>query len=400
MIMNILVANHHLSNIGGSETFTYTLIEELVRRGYNVEYFTFHKGITSDKIECNLGVKFMSQNKYDLILANHNSCVEKLFSYGYTIQTIHGIYPELEQPSPYADFHIAISNEVQNHLSLLGFPSVLIKNGVNLDRFNTKKQPHHHLKTILSLCQSEEANTFIKEAIKGENIDLIEFNKHQNPIWETEDYINSADMVIGLGRSLYDAMACGRPVICFDNRHQYMDSVGDGYLKDIIYGSINYNCSGRFLKKQFTQEDLLTEIKKYNANDGAFFRNFAEKELDIRKSVNTYLEIYQKKLNLSNLIKTKHDIQTYGKSFAKNFITIKNISDIEELNATPSFQIYKKVLKQLSSHYLLPNNYDSEKLAVIKDYFLFIQQQFKKQYPIRGRLTLLFDKILGKRQIK
>ena len=30
--VNILVANNHLFNVGGSETFTYSLIEELVKR--------------------------------------------------------------------------------------------------------------------------------------------------------------------------------------------------------------------------------------------------------------------------------------------------------------------------------------------------------------------------------
>lgn len=321
--MKVLVANHHLKDIGGSETFTYTLIEELVRRGLDVEYFTFHKGFTSQKIEEKLGVPFMSKNHYDLILANHNSCVEKLFPYGYTIQTIHGIFPELEQPSPYADFYVSISNEIQNHLSVLGYPSILIKNGINLDRFKPKSTPNKKLTKILSLCQSDEANNLIRNAIKNEDIELIDFNKHKNPIWEIEDYINSVDLVIGLGRSLYDAMACGRPVLCFDNRHQYMDSFADGYLREIIYGAINYNCSGRFLKKQFTEEELLAEIKKYNANDGEFFREFAQKELCIKKNVDDYLNISHKKPNTLKPIKVKYAIHIFGKENYNRYLDIK-----------------------------------------------------------------------------
>ena len=52
----ILVANNYLNNFGGSETFTYTLIEELLKRGFEVEYFTFEKGLFSDKIEKDLAV--------------------------------------------------------------------------------------------------------------------------------------------------------------------------------------------------------------------------------------------------------------------------------------------------------------------------------------------------------
>lgn len=321
--LKILVANHHLVRIGGSETFTYTLIEELVRRGFDVEYFTFHKGITSQRIEEDLGVKFMSKNKYDLILANHNTCVKELFSYGYIIQTIHGIYPVLEQPSPYADFYVSISNEIQNHLSRLGYFSVLIKNGINLERFKSIKPLNNKVKKILSLCQSDEANDFIRDAIENEEIELVKFNKFTNPIWDIEKYINDVDLVIGLGRSLYDAMACGRAVICFDNRHQYMDSLADGYLRDIIYGSINYNCSGRFLKKQFTKEELLAEIKKYDANDGDFFRKFAERELSIRKNVDAYLEIFERKTDKDSVVKIKYAIGILGKKNYDRYVRLK-----------------------------------------------------------------------------
>ena len=83
-IKNILIANHQLKFVGGSETFTYTLIEALKNKGYSVEYFTFFKGITSDKIEQNLSVNFMSKKRYDLILANHYTCVRYLSRKGPT----------------------------------------------------------------------------------------------------------------------------------------------------------------------------------------------------------------------------------------------------------------------------------------------------------------------------
>ena len=63
--MNILVTNNHLKTYGGSETFTYALIEELCRLGHHLEYFTFEKGLTSNKIEQNLNVHFFSRKKYN-----------------------------------------------------------------------------------------------------------------------------------------------------------------------------------------------------------------------------------------------------------------------------------------------------------------------------------------------
>ena len=77
-MLNILVTNNHLKHYGGSETFTYAFIEELCKRGYNVEYCTLIKGAVSDKIEQDLGVNYLSKKKFDVVFANHVSCIEVL----------------------------------------------------------------------------------------------------------------------------------------------------------------------------------------------------------------------------------------------------------------------------------------------------------------------------------
>lgn len=292
-VKNILVATNHLHMLGGSETFTYTLIEELSKRQhYNVEYFTFNKGIVSSKIENNLNVSFMSKSRYDLILANHNTCVDFLFKKGFIIQTCHGIYPKLEQPSHRANGFVSISEEVQNHLALKGFSSIKILNGINLIRFKSLKNINTELKTVLSLCQSEEANSFIKSCCDSINVNFIKADKNIENIWEVNELINESDLVIGLGRSAYEAMSCGRPVVVYDNR-SYFDSYGDGYVKDVLGLSLINNCSGRYFKYKFNEKDLIRELLKYRKDDGLFFRKFSERELDINKNLDLYINYWK-----------------------------------------------------------------------------------------------------------
>jgi len=286
---NILVANYSLKTVGGSETFTYTLIEELKKRDYNVEYFTFTKGDISNRIENNLGVNFMSRKKYDLILANHNTCVKKIFKRGFTIQTCHGIYPELEQPSRFADAHVSISNEIQNYLANKGFSSRLILNGINCNRYSIKKNINETLTTVLSLCHSNSANDILAEIAERLNFKLKIAYKYEKPIWKIEDEINEVDLVVGLGRSAYEAMACGRPVIIWDKR-DYFESYGDGYIKNKLGFSIQNNCSGRYSKKTYTTKELEQEFNKYNFKDGEYFRSFAENNLNIKSTVNQYFD--------------------------------------------------------------------------------------------------------------
>ncbi|MDT0643053.1 UDP-glycosyltransferase [Zunongwangia sp. F363] len=291
--MKILVATNHLYQYGGSETYTFTLIEEINRRkNFDVEYFTFKKGSVSERIENQLGVKFLSKEKYDLILANHNSCVEKLYGMGFIIQTCHGIFPSLEQPSDKADAYVSISQEVQSHLADKGYSSKIILNGLNLNRFKPKNPVSKNLRNVLSLCHSVEANSFIEEICKLNQWKFLKAYKYDSPLWEIENKINEADIVIGLGRSAYEAMACGRPVVIFDKR-RYSDWFGDGYVKNILGLSLINNCSGRYFKYNFSSEDLELEIKKFRKNHSVYFREFAEKELDIVKNTDKYLEYFE-----------------------------------------------------------------------------------------------------------
>ena len=289
--ISILVANNHLVNPGGSETFTYTLIKELIRREFDVEYFTLIKGYFSNRMESELGVKFKRKKTYDLILANHNTCVEALVGCGFIIQTCHGIFPKLEQPSSYANFHVSISQEVQNHLALKNYASTLILNGIDIEKFYSKSKINNVVTNVLSLCQSDEANNFIKKNCDELNINFNFINKNSNPIWDVEELINEADLVIGLGRSVYEAMACGRPVLIFDHR-EYSESFADGYVTNILASSLVNNCSGRFFKIKLTDEMMKNEILKFDQKDGEVLRKFVVDNMNIKIIVSKYIDLY------------------------------------------------------------------------------------------------------------
>jgi glycosyltransferase involved in cell wall biosynthesis len=321
-IKSILVANNHLNFPGGSETYTYTLIAELVKKGYDVEYFTFEKGDFSNTMEKKLGVVFMTKNKYDLILANHNTCVKHLKKKGFTIQTCHGIFPELEQPSIFADFHVAISQEVGEHLAIQGFYSTIIMNGIDVNRFYLKKSLNSKLTNVLSLCQSQEANDFLKLVCDKMNLNFTFLNKFKNPIWEVEELINNSDLVIGLGRSAYEAMACGRPVIIYDNR-PYSETFADGYVIDKLANSLINNCSGRFYKLKFTEEQMIDEFKKYKAEDGLILNKFINDNLTIAKVVDKYIylaeSLIQNKKNIKKVILSQFLRMYFGNSITRKY---------------------------------------------------------------------------------
>ena len=262
--MRILIGNNQLKKTGGTENFTYALAMELKRQGHEVEYFTLEGGKVSELFE-KAGIPFMSKERYDLVLANHNTVVEKLWQYGFIVQTCHGTVPELEQPSPFADAFVAVSEEVKNHLKKLGYDSTVILNGIDCNRFRPKKSVAQELTTVLSLCQSDEANNFISKCCQD---------------------------AVGLGRSAYDAMACGRCVIAFDCRHYIGNNLGDGMLTpDNIEESMKCNCSGRAHGLEFDEDAFVGEMKKYSPELAAWSREYALKHLNVEKAAGQYLSI-------------------------------------------------------------------------------------------------------------
>ena len=326
-IKSILVATNHLMQNGGTETYTYAIIKELLNRGFDVEYFTFKKGGFSDRMENEIGVKFKTKNAYDLILANHNSCVEYLMGCGFIIQTCHGIYPELEQPSICANYLVAISKEVQDHLAKNKFESVVIMNGIDVSKFFVKKGINDKLTNVLSLCQSEHANTFLRNVCDKLGVNFTYFDKDMNPTWVVEDEINKVDLVVGLGRSAYEAMACGRPIVVFDSR-AYFESFADGYLTtDKLARSLDCNCSGRSYKLKLTVDEMTEEFKKYNPTDGEILKKYILDNMSIQVIVDKYLNLFYSLQNNAAFYNRSYLLKFTQKAFYVRMIKtfIKNI---------------------------------------------------------------------------
>jgi glycosyltransferase involved in cell wall biosynthesis len=297
--LKILVATNHLKNIGGSETFTYTLAKELKRQGHQVEVFTFHEGLVSKKIKEEgipviTDILFPVNSNYDLILANHNTTVEYLrgkFPQTKIIQTCHGTGNKFEQPNKKADKFVAISDEVSQHLqerySILPF---IITNGVDCERFRSVKPLNEKIQTVLSMTHSNSLNIRLREILKKKGIKLITMNKYKNPKWNIEDFINMADMVIAIGRGVYESMACGRPVLVLDER-KYQGLLGDGFLTQYnIHDSILFNCSGRWQKRTDIENMIEEAIEQYDYKT-EFYEDYAREHLNIQKQVEKYLAL-------------------------------------------------------------------------------------------------------------
>lgn len=293
--MKILVSNNHLNNLGGSETFTYTLAVELQRIGHEVHILTPTPGYVSQKLENEHKIKVNTISpEYDLCLLNHNSTVKwvlenlKEQNPKKIIQTCHGIIPPLEQPHGSKEIqYVSISKEVQTHLKQKGFNSEVIHNGIDLERFQSQEKSDKFTK-IYSLSQSNPFNEILSKVAKYYNVELAYNNKHINPIWDIENHLKSSQLIFGLGRSAYEGLAMGKTVFIGDARN-YMGGKMDGIInKDNIENYLENNCSGRYTNSIPTYENIIKEIEN-NFTLQNSSRKIAECYFDIKKQSQKYL---------------------------------------------------------------------------------------------------------------
>lgn len=277
--MNILITNLNMWPFRGTENWCYAIGTELKRRGHNVSIYSPspRQGIPYFQQE---GIDYVTTGTFDLVLDNH--CVTYPgIKFKNIIHTCHGTIPA-ERPLKGA-INVAVNERVCKAWKL----DTIIKNGIDCERMKPTTRPKDKIETVISLCSSEISDNVLKELCNKLGYNLI--TTHNKEVFNVNELINKADIAFGVGRSVYDAMACGRPVISFDNRFYLPRMHGCGYVTSTVVANNVDNMTG--IDKQWTLDKLIEELKKYNPEDGQRNRDYIMKNLNIKDTVDKYLEL-------------------------------------------------------------------------------------------------------------
>lgn len=302
--MKILLTNHHFQYYGGSETAVLSLYDSLVSKGHQVEVWSIVEstGGIRDKVNFKETIDW-ERDHYDLALVNHNSCLKEILSKpkrlaDKIIFTSHGPLGGLEAPIQGADLYCAVSEEVAR--AYPEYDMKIIRNGVNLNRFNQTIEPSKTLSRVLLLSNrtTKDGINKIKEACDKFGIEFHHAGLNGQFTPKIEDEIYNSDLVITVGRGVLESMAMGKQVLIWDDRPYNGKGMGDGLVTDHIYlKSRQFNFSGRANKLDYTTDDLLNIFKNYTPVSK---RPIIEKYHNIDNIAQEYLA-------LSNTLNVKKD---------------------------------------------------------------------------------------------
>jgi hypothetical protein len=299
--LKILVANYSLERPGGTQTWVKTVAAELAKCGHLLHVFAnngkYHQLSHYPRLQDGL--------VYDLGLINHNVCLStlKAVPINFRIFTSHGIIPKLERPIAGADAYVGVSEEVVEfhghpkgvlkHLANLiirargkqkYFPATVVRNPINTKEFKCLRPLNQQLTNVLFLSTHQrDALPVVQEACRGLNLKV-----RGTSVWATSvvEEINDADLVIGLGRTAYEAMACERNVIIYD----YNGADGFATPENLIEFRKN-NCSGRRYRQKLRPRDLKQLLDEYDPAIGPKLRRYVIENNDVRQIVQQYLSL-------------------------------------------------------------------------------------------------------------
>lgn len=252
--MNILYTFLNFNGLTGSELYYYELAREMVNLGHNVTISSNCGGEIKYRAEKN-GIKCINmadteinsiRNNFDIIHLSHKpvaSGLAPIFTNSLTfpakpsspkfVATIHSEVLDIEDVVKtelrfFIDRYILVRGSIFGVINTLR-KKHLIYNPIDFSRFNEKNTSdegyilfpgslNYLRKNVLLNVMHEFPNREILVIGRNDYPDLKLKNvRFMDPVWNIEDYIKKAHMVIGIlrGRTFYEALLCGKQQIDF-----------------------------------------------------------------------------------------------------------------------------------------------------------------------------------------
>lgn len=291
--MNVCLAQERFRFLGGTTTLLVDLASALLEMGAKVYFWStdFGSDSVTEKWFLSHGIEPYYEGQLDFAVTCQQTATKFFRDKCPTVQILNSIFTNEEFPVSGCKGYASVSEEIQNFMyEKFHLMTPLVMNGIDLGRYKRREPLRTEKIRVLSICQGDDELLHKACAELGYYFTCVP-KKVEERVWNIDELINEADLVVGIGRSAYSAMACGTPVISWDNR-RLNPMTGCGYVtKDKWLDFRSTNLTGRGLPPIDTVEKMKAELLKYNPSDGEALREIAVSDLNSHVNCIKYMLI-------------------------------------------------------------------------------------------------------------
>jgi O-antigen biosynthesis protein len=302
--MQVLITHLQLHDVGGSESYTETLVRSLVGSGHRVSVYTPVRGPFAAMVSAAGGRVFdtpapLRTKRFDVVHAQHNVTAVQVRSWLPEVPMLfhsHGTMAWPEQPPPMdlgiARF-VAVSELVEGHLVANGVPPERVRvlhNAVDCGRYVPGPPLRDPPRRAVVLSNKIDPSTLavISEACHRRGIALEVVGRAGRESWDVRGPLQRADIVFSLGRGVLEAMACARAAFVYDVFG------ADGWVTPVTVRELETRgFSGKRYARQLAVDELEEELSGFRPAMGPDNRQVAEARYDMAEYLPRIIGVYE-----------------------------------------------------------------------------------------------------------